>query len=112
LKEALKFPRETDLLKAGCIQYFEFTFELAWKSIKRLMQENGNECQSPKECLKLAFREAWIDNEEVWLSMLASRNRMSHTYNADSALVVYDKLPSFCDELDKLYNILCRERRQ
>lgn len=41
LKAALTTPAASDLLKAGCIQYFEFCFELAWKSIKVASQNQG-----------------------------------------------------------------------
>ncbi len=41
LKDALAVPVETDLEKAGCIQYFEFCFELAWKSVQALARDGG-----------------------------------------------------------------------
>jgi nucleotidyltransferase substrate binding protein (TIGR01987 family) len=85
------------------LQYFEFTFELAWKTIKRIADEEGfPDCNSPKSALKAAFSSGWIDDEEIWLSMLSSRNKMSHTYHAEDALGVFDKLPAYADELQRL----------
>jgi len=93
LEQVLSVPADSDVVQAGCIQYFEFCFELAWKAIKVLATEQGlPECTSPKSCLKQAFQQRWIDDESLWLEMLMARNRMSHTYDIRGALQVYAAL--------------------
>jgi len=103
LAEALELPADNDVMKAGCIQYFEFSFELAWKTVKRFAEEEGlGDCNSPKSALKSAFASGWISDEEIWLDMLMSRNRMAHTYNSASALTIFEKLPDYLIALQQL----------
>jgi nucleotidyltransferase substrate binding protein (TIGR01987 family) len=103
LEDALGSAPSTRLEQAGCIQYFEFCFELAWKTIKAFAEPQGmSDIVSPRDCLKAAFALHWIDDEAVWLEMLESRNKMSHTYDSKSALVVYDRLGSFLPVLQSL----------
>jgi nucleotidyltransferase substrate binding protein (TIGR01987 family) len=107
LEVALSGPIKSDLERAGCIQYFEFTFELAWKSIRMAASELGQpDCLSPKACLKQAFTNGWIGNEETWLKMLDARNRMSRTYRAKDALKVFESLRGFLPELTRLLHAL------
>ncbi len=110
LSMALASAPSSDLEKAGCIQYFEFSFELAWKCIKESSLEQGlPECHSPKSCLKLAFSQNWIDDETIWLKMLQARNLMTHTYDAHDALKVYTLLSEFLAELVNLHQKLKEE---
>jgi nucleotidyltransferase substrate binding protein (TIGR01987 family) len=105
--EAMAEEHTSDIEKAGCIQYFEFTFELSWKAIKSVAAETGlSDCLSPKAALKCAFGQGWINDEALWLDMLASRNRMSHTYEAESALDVYQKLGAYVPAFRELYSNL------
>jgi len=107
LREVLATPAADDLDRAGCIQYFEFCFELAWKSIKVVGEAQGLDgLVSPRACLRQAFTTRWVDSEDVWLEMLDARNRMTHTYKYQDALVIYTRLPSFLPELERLLSIL------
>lgn len=99
---ALQVPADSDVVKAGCIQYFEFSFELAWKTVRTVAGEAGQLVNSPKAALKQAFANGWIGAEEPWLEMLEARNRMSHTYDAREALNVYSKLTGFAVALEAL----------
>lgn len=93
LREVLK-QSETDVSRDAAIQRFEFCFELAWKSIQERAREEGLDCQSPKGCLRVAFKTDWIEDEKGWLAMLADRNQTSHTYDEDLAKAVYRRLPN------------------
>ena len=106
---ALQTPADSDLLRAGCIQYFEFSFELAWKTIQACADDAGmRDVGSPKSCLRHAFKMGWVTDETVWLSMLESRNRMAHTYDAERALEIYDQLPAYATALRHLIGELRR----
>ena len=84
--EALALEPVDDIHRAGCIQYFEFTFDLAWKFIQSIASYYGLEpVKSPRVAFKTAFSQSWVEKQSPWLSMLEARNRMSHVYSARSA---------------------------
>ena len=79
------FPKK--LQEAAAIQCFEFTYELAWKTMKRLLNERGVEVNSPKTTFRAAAKEGWIDDPETWFVFQKARNMTSHTYDNDVASV-------------------------
>ncbi|MBI5730790.1 MAG: nucleotidyltransferase substrate binding protein [Ignavibacteriales bacterium] len=86
---ALKQKTDDELKQAGCIQYFEFCFELAWKTVKAFFEYKGMiDCNSPRDCMKLAFKSNLINNENIWIEMLEKRNITTHTYNFETALSI------------------------
>lgn len=71
------------LEKEGVIQRFEFTLELAWKTLKDKMEYDGLQLDriSPKMVLKQAYRNKYLNNIELWIEMINQRNLLSHTYD-------------------------------
>ena len=46
---------------------------------------------SPKTILKTAFKAEMIDDEELWLDALVSKNRVAHAYNEAIALDIVSR---------------------
>lgn len=71
------------LEKEGLVQRFEYTFELAWKTIKDYLEASGIPLtiSTPREVLKEAYAANIIANGSLWLQMLDHRNLLSHTYD-------------------------------
>lgn len=80
LKTACAQGHYSDLELAGLIQTYEFTFELAWKTLKDLLTYQGYTVNSPRETIKLAFAEGLIADGEEWLRAMETRNLFAHTY--------------------------------
>jgi nucleotidyltransferase substrate binding protein (TIGR01987 family) len=71
-----------ELEEQGLIQSFEYTHELAWNTLKDFLEDRGNkEIFGSKDTTKKAFQLGLIENGEVWMDMIQSRNETSHTYN-------------------------------
>lgn len=95
LEEVLKM-KTSDVIKDSAIQRFEFSLDLAWKTLKAFLEEkNGILVNSPKEAFREAFRQGLIEYEENWLTMVDLRNQTVHTYNQDLADKIYSQLPIF-----------------
>jgi len=103
LEEVLKLEK-TEIIRDSAIKRFELCFDLAWKSIKELARREGNECYSPRECLKVAFQLKLIEHDERWLQMLDDRNLTVHLYKEELADKIYQKLPEHLEMLKNLLN--------
>ena len=70
----------------GMIKTFEYTYELAWNTIKDFYENQGEtDIQGSRDAFNLAFQRGLISDGETWMQMLKDRNRTSHTYNEETA---------------------------
>lgn len=65
--EALEEGASNSLIIDGTIQRIEFSIELYWKTLKRLLSVEGIETNTPREVLKEAYSAGWLQNETAWL---------------------------------------------
>jgi nucleotidyltransferase substrate binding protein (TIGR01987 family) len=104
LKEAAKV-EPTRMNKDATIQRFEFTFELAWKTIQEYSKSHGIDCNSPRNCIREAGRLDLIEDVEGierWFGFLDNRNLISHSYNEKLADKIYKKAGKFSKEVSNL----------
>lgn len=89
LRQLNKFLEEknlNELEEQGLIQAFEYTYELAWNVIKDYFSYQGtNEITGSRDAFRIAFNRGLIDNGAVWMNMIESRIKSSHTYNEEVA---------------------------
>lgn len=89
LQDAVVKNNLSKLEKAGVIQVYEFTFELAWKTLKDFLEEKMVDVKYPRDTIKESFSFQLIKNGDVWMDMLDKRNLMSHTYDDKTAELAY-----------------------
>ncbi len=98
----------TDLERDGLIQRFEYTFELCWKAIRKLLIHQGRKevSSSPKPLFRDALEENLIKEIDIWFKYVDARNRTSHTYNEKTALSVFKDVQDFSKHASELLNKL------
>lgn len=106
LDEALKEPKNS-IVRDSAIQRFEFSLDLAWKSIKAFLEEKkGISCSSPKDCFREAYRQALIEYDDAWIKFVDMRNETVHTYKEEVAEKIYSELPTVLKHLKTLLKAL------
>lgn len=106
LQEALQIDKPNQLMIDGTIQRFEFVIELFWKTLRRILEEQGNITSTPKDTLKNAYRIGWLKNEEPWLQMIQDRNETSHIYDQKKAAEIYSNIKNYYPLLEETFALL------
>jgi nucleotidyltransferase substrate binding protein (TIGR01987 family) len=96
----------SDLEQEGLIQRFEYTFELAWKTMKDYIVASGIDVNepTPRNVIKEAFACGIIDDGQCFIDMMLARNLLSHTYDSKVFVEVLGRVKSdFIPALEKLH---------
>jgi nucleotidyltransferase substrate binding protein (TIGR01987 family) len=109
LERALAQPK-SDYLRDSAIQRFEFTSDLAWKTLQDLLEhDHGLRPNSPKNALRLAFENRLVPDLAPWFALIDDRNLTSHTYDIELAEKIYARLPAHAALVHALVDRLQRD---
>ena len=94
LTEAVELSRQRELSKLekqGLIQAFEITYELTWNTIKDFYISQGEtNIQGSRDAFRIAFNRGLIEDGELFMNTIKSRQLTSHSYNEETADLIYD----------------------
>lgn len=99
---------ETDIIRDSLIQRFEFTYELAWKTMRHYLRDEGVTMpEVPGTVFQAAFAAHLIESADTWEKIKDCRNETSHTYDEEKAVGVAafvraEAVPTFSTLRDKL----------
>lgn len=114
LKAAIALSKErplSDLERQGLVQAFEFTHELAWKTMKDFIESKGNEpIYGSKDATREAFSLGILKDGQGWMNMIESRNLTSHTYNLDTVQQIAESITEEYGSLFELFEKNMLER--
>ncbi len=107
LQRAIQQPKN-EYIRDSVIQRFEYTYELSWKMLKRLLIESeGKESIEPlnrKDLFRLAGEKRIIDDVESWFEFHKARNMTSHIYKESIAEETYEIAKKFAIQAGYLFS--------
>lgn len=98
---------EQKAFRDACIQRFEYCIEFSWKTSMKIL---GSTTAAAKPAVREMARNNLINNPEIWLGYIDSRNETSHAYDEDVAKKVYAQIESFLPEAEKLLTTLNKQK--
>lgn len=103
----------SELEQSGLIQWFEFTYELAWKVMQDLLEYKGYDfMKGPNGTLREAYNDGLITDQDEWRQMAKDRTLMSHTYDErDAERVVELIFSSYIPLLAELDDTLAKQKQ-
>jgi len=90
LKEAVDLEKESAIKRDAVIKRFEFTYELLWKTYKKMARMQKLDYFNPKACFQFAFKSGLISDEDLFLEIIDARNKTTHVYSEEEATRIYE----------------------
>ncbi len=104
----LVYPDLNVLEQEGLVKRFEYTFELAWKTLKDYLETEGFLIEkSPRGVIKRCIVAEYISNGQLWMEMLEARNSTSHEYDERILReLVHNIVNNFYDGIKQVFMFL------
>ena len=106
LNDACQRDSYSELEMAGVIQFFVFSQELAWNTLKDLLYVEGVDAKTPRAVWREAHSAGFVEDIDTALGTIAFRNELSHRYSEAMARRALERIRA--DYLPLLTQILAK----
>ncbi|WNE40295.1 MAG: hypothetical protein GBAus27B_000362 [Mycoplasmataceae bacterium] len=97
---------EPNLEEMGIIKAFEISYELAWKTLKKILEIQGVEALNHRKVFRSSAQFGYLEDPQVWFDFGKERNMTTHVYDGDTFQNILNFIPKFLKEFRKLINNL------
>ncbi|MXY98417.1 MAG: nucleotidyltransferase [Gemmatimonadetes bacterium] len=107
--EVMEYRKLSQLEKEGVLRRFKYAIEPSWKVMRDYLESENVvlEQVTPRAVIRKAFEAKLVDNGELWMEMLDTRNSISHKYEQEEFEKLMEDLQfNYLDEFSKLYQRL------
>lgn len=101
-----------DIVLDVAAKRFEFTYEMAWKALKRLLDYMGIDARAPRPIFKEAYAQGLLEDQQVWLDMIEMRNLSSHVYDEHEISRILVELERYLTAFESLLRGMQKNLRQ
>ena len=98
----------SNLEKQGLVQVFEFTHELAWKTLQDYFRYQGtSDLYGSRDVFRKALEVGLINDGAKWFESIQSRNLTSHVYDEQVVQDLINEISGvYAKQLNELNNTL------
>lgn len=93
LKEFVETDNGSEKDRGAIINAFQYTFELFWKTLQKYMRQMEMLDElGPSATIRTAFQYNFLEEGQGYMNMLKDRNLITHTYQEDTAMDIYQNI--------------------
>ena len=97
----------SDMLEDSCVKRFEYTLEIARKTMKRILKDKYGKTEEEltvNNVFRFMQGYKYISDWETWRNYYEKRNNTAHEYNLAKAKVLLNLIPDFIEDTEKFIN--------
>ncbi|WNE41411.1 MAG: hypothetical protein AM1032_000151 [Mycoplasmataceae bacterium] len=92
----------TEIEEMGLVKGFEISYELTWKTLKKVLEIQGVEALNPREVFRLSAQFGYIEDSQVWFDFGKERNLTTHVYDENIFHNLINFISKFLNEFRKV----------
>ena len=107
LGAALAEPETSSRCTEDTAEAFVYAMSVCWKVVKELLRARGVEAHMPREAVRFAHENGWLDDPDLWIQMLKDEYELSGgAYVRGTAHRIYVHIKMYYPELTRAHAMM------